>query len=205
MTLRPGKWTLLASMFVVLVLADQATKFLAVDRLTNAFQQRGEAAPFAEKLGVFYGQQHLELQATHRHVVFPSWWAMHYVENPGAAWGLFQSMSPGIRNAFFIAISLAAVAFILFYFRRLEPGQRYPQVALSLLLSGAVGNFIDRLARQYVIDFIDWYAGSYHWPTFNLADSMIVVGVLMLVLQPGQKKAAKGAHEEGREAARGGT
>lgn len=132
-------------------------------------------------------------------------WAMRYVENPGAAWGLFHDMSDGTRNVFFVAIvSLAAVAFILVYYRRLRQEQRYSQVALALLLSGAVGNFVDRLARQYVVDFIDWYAGSWHWPTFNVADSLIVVGVAMLVIHPGPKKAAAPAGEAGRAATRGG-
>ncbi len=192
MTSRLGKWKLLVGMFVVLVLADQATKFYAVSQLTRAFEVHGDQT-LGEQLKGFYGHRHLEIVATRPRTVWQPWWDVRYVENPGAAWGLFQNMSPGVRNGFFIAVSLAAVAFILFYFRRLRPEQRYAQIALGLLLSGAVGNFIDRLAREYVIDFIDWYAGSYHWPTFNLADSMIVVGVLMLVLQPGPKKAGKAA------------
>ncbi len=199
---RPGKWTLLAVMFGVLVVADQASKYWAVDRLTNTFEVRG-GVTFAEKLRGFYGYRHLEIHAVSPVTISRSWWAMRYVENPGAAWGLFQGMSGSTRNAFFTLVSLAAVAFILVYYRRLRPEQRYSQVALALLLSGAVGNFIDRLARQYVIDFIDWYAGSWHWPTFNLADSMIVVGVLMLVVHPGPRKAVK-AEGEAREAARGG-
>ncbi len=202
MSRRPGKWPLLAAMFAVLVVADQATKFLAVDRLTDAF--RG-ATSLGEKLGAFYGP--LDVRVTGVHTVWRPMWAMRYVENPGAAWGLFQGMSGGLRNGFFILVSLAAVAFIVGYYRRLREEQRYAQVALGLLLSGAVGNFLDRLARQYVIDFIDWYAGSWHWPTFNLADSMIVVGVLMLVVHPGSKPAGKAeapAGREPREAARGG-
>lgn len=191
----PGKWALLAPAFVVLVLADQVTKFLAVDRLTDAF--RG-AAGLGAKLAAFYGP--LDVRATSAHTVWRPMWAMRYVENPGAAWGLFQGMSDGIRNAFFIVVSLAAVVFILVYYRRLREEQRYAQVALTLLLSGAVGNFIDRLARRYVVDFIDWYANGWHWPTFNVADSMIVVGVLMLVVHPGPKKAGA----EAGEAARGG-
>jgi signal peptidase II len=203
MTSRLGKWKLLVGMFVVLVLADQASKFWAVDRLTNAFQVRGDVT-WAEKLRGFYGHRHLEIHAVTPRTVWEPMWAMRYVENPGAAWGLFHDLSEGTRNAFFTLVSLAAVSFILVYYRRLRGEQRYAQVALGLLLSGAVGNFVDRLARQYVIDFIDWYAGSYHWPTFNLADSMIVVGVLMLLVHPGPKKAAAAAEGEPRRVARGG-
>ncbi len=188
----PGKWTVLATVFLTLVLTDQVAKFLAVDRLTTAFQDRGDVT-LAEKLRGFYGHRHLELHATAPHVVWKPMWAMRYVENPGAAWGLGQSLSEGTRNAFFIAISLAAVAFVVGYYRKLRDEQRYSQLALAFLLSGAVGNFLDRLARRYVIDFIDWYAGSYHWPTFNVADSLIVVGVAMLVLHPGPRRSPAGA------------
>ncbi len=194
----PGKWTLLLVLFVALVGFDQATKFLAVDRLTTAFQDRGDTT-LAQKVAGFYGHRHLTPHATPPHVVWRPMWAMRYVENAGAAWGLFQNLSDGVRNAFFGLVSLAAVSFILFYYRKLRREQRYGQVALALLLSGAIGNFVDRVARGYVVDFIDWYAGSYHWPTFNVADSCIVLGVALLLVQPqrrAQGKAAEGTVAE---------
>jgi signal peptidase II len=184
----PGKWTVLAVLFVLLVLADQGTKFLAVERLTNVFQRHGQVT-FLEKVQGFYTHRHLELQTTGGYTVWAPAWRMIYVENPGAAWSLFSGLSERVRNAFFTVISLAAVAFVLAYYRRLRRDQRYYQVALALLLAGAVGNFVDRLARGYVIDFIDWYVGRHHWPTFNVADSLIVVGVALLILHPGQRKA----------------
>lgn len=201
----PGKWTLLAAVLVVLISFDQATKFLAVDRLTTVFQVHGDDT-FGEKLAGFYGgYRHLLPEYWKApHVVWKPWWSMKYVENEGAAWGLFQDLSERVRTVFFTVISLAAVAFILGYYRKLERTQRYGQVALALLLSGAVGNFIDRLARGYVVDFIDWSAGGWHWPTFNVADSCIVLGVAMLLLQPGTKRAAGKAPEREIEgAARG--
>jgi signal peptidase II len=198
----PGKWTVLAVLFVLLVLADQGTKFLAVDRLTSVFQRHGQVTCL-EKVRGFYTHRHLELQTTGGYTVWAPMWRMTYVENPGAAWSLFSGLSEGVRNAFFTIISLAAVAFVLAYYRRLREDQRYYQVALALLLAGAVGNFIDRLARRYVIDFIDWYAGRYHWPTFNVADSLIVIGVALLVFHPGSRKTALAASQEtGRETAR---
>lgn len=199
----PGRWTVLAVLFALLVLADQGTKFLAVDRLTSVFQRHGDVT-FLQKVQGFYGHRHLMLQTTGPYTVWAPMWRMVYVENPGAAWSLFSGMSEGTRNVFFTVISIAAVAFVLGYYRRLREDQRYYQVALALLLAGAVGNFIDRLARRYVIDFIDWYLGRYHWPTFNVADSLIVVGVAMLVLHPGQRKAAQASTrtESQREAAR---
>ena len=192
MTRGPGKWAVLIALFAALVLLDQWTKFLAVDRLTVAFARRGDVT-LVQKLRGFYGYRHLEPQATEPYTVWAPAWRMTYVENPGAAWGLFRGVSESTRNVFFTLISLVAVAFILGYYRRLRDDQRYGQVALALLLSGAVGNFIDRLARKYVIDFIDWYAGRWHWPTFNLADSLIVVGVALLILHPGPRRGEKGA------------
>jgi signal peptidase II len=188
----PRKWTVLAVLFTSLVLADQWSKFLAVDRLTTVFEKSGDDT-LARKLRGFYGYRHLEYQATTPYTVWEPMWRMAYVENPGGAFSLFRNLSAGTRNTFFIGVALAAVAFILAYYRKLREEQRYYQVALALVLSGAVGNFIDRLVRRYVIDFIDWYAWSWHWPTFNVADSLIVVGVVLLVLHPGQRRSASAA------------
>jgi signal peptidase II len=195
----PGKWALLATLFVVLVLADQWTKFLAVERLTRVFE-RAPALSLAERVRGFYTYRHLEGLATEPYYVWKPVWRMNYVENPGAAWGLFRGLSEGFRNAFFTVVSLGAVALILHYYRKLEAGQRFLQLALAFVLSGAVGNFIDRLARGYVVDFVEWYWWNridLRWPTFNVADSLIVVGVIMLVLHPGPRR-----QEAGRRAGR---
>jgi signal peptidase II len=183
------RWALLALLFSVCLFADQWTKFLAVERLTVVFGHGGELS-LGEKVKGFYTYRHLEPLATDPHYVWRPVWRMSYVENPGAAWGLFRGFSEGFRNTFFTAISLAAVGFILHYYRKLRDDQRFLQVALALVLAGAVGNFVDRLARGYVIDFIEWYwwnRPDLRWPTFNVADSLIVVGVAMLVIHPGPK------------------
>jgi signal peptidase II len=198
----PGKWTVLAVVFTVLVLLDQGTKFLAVDRLTSAFQQHGQVTAL-EKLGGFYAHRHLEDQVTRGYTVWAPAWRMVYVENPGAAFSFLSGAPEGLRQSFFPLITVLAVAVVLVYYRRLRKEQRYYQLALSMLLAGAVGNFVDRLARGYVIDFIDWYVGRHHWPTFNVADSLIVMGVAMLLLHPGQRKAtASSGAEPERERAR---
>lgn len=189
-----GKWPLLAALFVALVLLDQWTKFLAVDRLTRVFERSRELS-FVERVRGFYAYEHLEPLATEPYYVWRPVWRMNYVENPGAAWGLFRGFSERFRNGFFTVVSLAAVGFILRYYRKLREGQRFLQLALAFVLSGAVGNFLDRLARGYVVDFIEWYwwnRPDLRWPTFNVADSLIVVGVAMLVLHPGQKREAAG-------------
>jgi len=196
----PGKWTVLTVLFVVLVLCDQWTKFLAVERLTHTFREHGEVT-LSQKLDGFYTHRFLTPNRD-PYVVWAPAWQMIYAENPGAAWGLFRGLSPRARNAFFIIVSMAAVAVILLYYRKLRDDQRYYQVALSLLLAGAVGNFVDRLARQYVIDFIDWYAGTLHWPTFNVADSLIVVGVALLLVYRGPRKASPASRRPTAEPAR---
>jgi len=199
----PGKWTLLATLFVVLVLADQWTKYLAVSRLTHVFE-RGQDDALAERVRGFYAYRHLEGLATEPHYVWRPVWRMNYVENPGAAWGLFRGLSAEVRYAFFTLISLGAVAFILHYYRKLREDQRFLQLALAFVLAGAVGNFVDRVARRYVIDFVEWYwwnRPDIRWPTFNLADSLIVVGVAMLVLHPGAKAEEARAAGPGKEEA----
>jgi signal peptidase II len=186
-----SKWALLAALFVVLVLADQWTKFLAVERLTTVFDRTGEAG-LLDRVEGFYRHQHLEPIATDPYYVWRPVWRMNYAENPGAAWGLFRGFSPSFRNLFFTLVSVGAVGFILHYYRKLREDERFLQVALALVLSGAVGNFVDRLARRYVIDFVEWYwwnRPDVRWPTFNLADSLIVVGVAMLIVHPGPQKA----------------
>jgi signal peptidase II len=200
----PGKWALLATLFVVLVLADQASKFLAVERLTRVFE-RSPGLSLVERVRGFYAYEHLEPLATEPYYVWRPVWRMNYVENPGAAWGLFRGFSEGFRNAFFKIVSVAAVGFILHYYRKIQEEQRFLQLALSFVLAGAVGNFVDRIARGYVVDFVEWYwwnRPDIRWPTFNVADSLIVVGVVMLVLHPGQKKteAAGGATRREKEA-----
>jgi signal peptidase II len=198
MSSRHSKWLLLAVLFGSLVAADQWTKYLAVERLTTVFERSGEVG-LGARVVAFYRHQHLEPLATDPHYVWRPVWRMNYVENPGAAWGLFRGFSAGFRNFFFTLVSLGAVGFILYYYRKLEEDQRFLQLALALVLAGAVGNFIDRLARRYVIDFIEWYwwnRPDLRWPTFNIADSLIVVGVIMLVLHPGPQKSAAGSESK---------
>ena len=96
------------------------------------------------------------------------------VVNPGAAFGLLSSMS----NVFFIAVTLLATAIILYLLSKGEDGFW----GLTLILSGALGNFIDRLALGHVRDFMDLHVGGAHWPAFNVADSALTIGVGLLIL-----------------------
>lgn len=121
-----------------------------------------------------------------------------HVRNPGAAFSTFLSLQPQIRLAFFIGVSLAAIAIIFSFFRKLAPGDRLSALALGLILGGALGNLIDRIARGEVVDFLHFRLWTgYSWPDFNFADSFIVVGVAFLVLEllssEGESRAAGGA------------
>jgi signal peptidase II len=194
----PSRWTLLAVIFVVMLVGDQVTKFLAVDRLTIAFPRLG-ATDVASKVGVFYGAKHLERLARPAHVVWEPMWRMTYVENPGAAWGMLRDLPSGFRHGFFVLVALTALGFILWYYRKLRDDQRWMQVALAFVFAGATGNLVDRLARGYVIDFVQWHwwrRPDLYWPIFNLADSLIVVGVAMILIAPTERRAPDGKAEK---------
>jgi signal peptidase II len=120
--------------------------------------------------------------------------------NKGGAWGLLHDASESIRKPFFLLVSVLAIAFILSLYSRLAPNQRALKWGLPLVLGGALGNLSDRVTRSSVIDFIDYradwiekmnlfiarYAKSWtptdHWPTFNVADVFICIGVGLMIV-----------------------
>jgi signal peptidase II len=139
--------------------------------------------------------------------------------NRGGAWGLLQNASETLRRPFFLVVSLAAIAFIVSLYGKLQPGQRALRWGLPLVLGGALGNLADRITRGSVVDFIDYRAGwvegmnrlisnvvngwhiTDHWPTFNVADISICVGVgLMAVdmLTSGRRNAERARQGERR-------
>ena len=172
-----SKWQLLALVAGLWVVADQATKYLAVEHLTIAFRP---SQGLSDRIRTFVSVDH---PFAGRAVEITAWWEHRYKEKPGAAFSFLAGASERVRVPFFHLISLAAVIFIIAYYRKLMDSQRYLQIALALVLGGAVGNAIDRILHGYVIDFIDWHAGSAYWPTFNIADSGITVGLAMLLLE----------------------
>ena len=185
-----SKWKVLGILFPLALVADQVTKFLAVDRLTSAFARVG-ARSLEQKLGAFWGMRHLERFATEPYIVWAPVWRMNYVENPAAAFGMFGFIPPEWRFRLFIVVSILAVVFVVYYFRRLTAAERFLQVSLAFVLAGTIGNLIDRLARHYVIDFIEWYwwnRPDLRWPTFNIADSLLVVGIGMILIHPTPKR-----------------
>jgi signal peptidase II len=102
------------------------------------------------------------------------------VHNSGAAFSFLASGS-GWQRWFFIGIGTAAVIFILFMLRS-HAGQKLFSFAMACILSGAIGNVIDRLLHGYVIDFLDFHYQRWHFPAFNVADSAITIGAACLIL-----------------------
>ena len=106
---------------------------------------------------------------------------LFYVHNYGAAFS-FLSDQPGWQRWFFTAVTSMVSLGIVFWLTRLRASQRLLIAALTLVLAGALGNLYDRIMYGYVIDFIDWYVGSYHWPAFNIADASISLGAVLLII-----------------------
>lgn len=113
--------------------------------------------------------------------VVDGFFSITYIRNPGAAFGLFAQAADGIRTAFFLAVTILALIFLWRIFATLPPSARIGRWAVSMVAGGALGNMIDRLRFGEVVDFLDFYVGSTHWPAFNVADSSITVGVGLLI------------------------
>ena len=162
-----GKNLLLAVTVPLVVIADQVTKVLAVSYLRPLVAELQPSDRFDSVIDGFF--------------------RLKYAENPGAAWGLLRNASPTFRIPFFIIVSLLAIGLIVWFFRRIEPHKKLLPLAVSLVLGGALGNLVDRVRMGKVVDFVDWFitigGEEKHWPTFNVADAAITVGVVLLILE----------------------
>jgi len=105
-----------------------------------------------------------------------------HTRNRGIAFGLLSGQGSGIRSILLIIISLVAIAFILYLLKGLQSKHIYAIITLSLILGGAIGNFIDRARWGEVVDFMDLHWYHYHWPAFNCADSAISIGLVLLLI-----------------------
>ena len=105
-----------------------------------------------------------------------------YVRNPGAAFGFLADSTPLVRAFFLIGVSIFASGLIVYYVMKMKTEDILLTYGMSLIMGGAVGNLIDRVRLGEVIDFLDVYWKTYHWPAFNVADSLICVGVGLLAL-----------------------
>ncbi|HTM09084.1 MAG TPA: signal peptidase II [Verrucomicrobiae bacterium] len=150
-----GKFKLVLILIVAIVLLDQTTKAI-VDRTMPLYQ----SIPVIENV-----------------------FNLTYIRNTGAAFGFLARSGEFFRRSFLIGFSIAAIGFIIVMLRRLPPEEKLLTVALGFILSGAVGNLIDRLLYGEVIDFLDFYWSHYHWPAFNVADSFITIGVVVILFR----------------------
>jgi signal peptidase II len=124
------------------------------------------------------------LQFGEQKEIIEGFFYLTHVRNTGAAFGLFADGPADIRLTFFICISIIAIGIILSFYRKLAPGEWLSALALGFILGGALGNLHDRIVHKEVVDFLHFKLwGGYSWPDFNLADSFIVVGVAILVLE----------------------
>ena len=113
--------------------------------------------------------------------IIPGFFRLTHLENTGAAFSLFADSTSPFKTALLVTFSLAALAVVAFLLWRSRNVFNITTLSLSLVLGGAVGNLWDRLADGMVTDFLDFYLGIHHWPPFNIADSAIVVGALLLL------------------------
>ncbi len=120
--------------------------------------------------------------ALYRPVEITSWLNLTLAHNEGAAFS-FLAGAGGWQRWFFSIIAVIISGILLVWLWRLPNRSRLLPTAISLVLGGAIGNLIDRLRFGYVVDFIDVHVGGYHWPAFNLADSVIVLGVILLLIE----------------------
>ena len=151
----PRRYNVLLGVGSLVVLIDQITKTW-LDKTMNLY----ESIPIA-----------------------PGLLNLHYIRNTGAAFGFLSGSHEGFRIPFFILVSSVAIGIILFLFYKLEESEVMMPVALSLVLGGAIGNLIDRIRLREVIDFIFFHYKAFQYPSFNVADIAITVGVALLVFR----------------------
>ncbi len=140
------------TLFSILVILDAITKYVVVSRLTQ-FDTI---------------------------VVIPHFFNIVLVRNRGIAFGLFSGIGKFYKNIVLILIALFVVYFLFGFLR--ETGNKVLYFSVTMIIAGIVGNIIDRLINGSVIDFIDLYIKRFHWPSFNLADIYITVGIVIILI-----------------------
>ena len=174
--------------------------FLAIVAVISFFADIGSKIWAEQRLGGYPGY----MNVTENHLQFV------LAKNKGGAWGLFQGQTESIRRPFFLLVSVVAIVFIVTLYNKAKPKQHALKWGLPLVLGGALGNVFDRIRYGHVIDFIDYRADwiktfnsliqkrvpghivTDHWPTFNIADVAICVGVaLMAIDMIGSKRGPK--------------
>ena len=114
--------------------------------------------------------------------VIPGFFNLVHVRNRGMAFGLLNRSHADMAFWLLVGASCMAIGLLLFWFLRLKDGDTRMTLGLSLILGGAIGNLIDRLRFREVVDFLDVFWGTYHWPAFNVADAAITVGTFWVAI-----------------------
>ncbi len=183
------KYVVLIVVALGVILLDQWSKYIVLREFTTLF----DGLPtVGQRLEAMYssappeGADGMHYRMKRTLTVSENFFRFRYAENPGAAWGLFRTLPESVRGPLFHLVSIGAVILISYYFMKLSgtnPAEKWALWGLPLVLGGAIGNYIDRLARGFVVDYLEahWYDKA-TWPVFNIADSAICIGVGMLVL-----------------------
>jgi signal peptidase II len=115
--------------------------------------------------------------------IIPGYLRLSYVHNSGVAFGFFDEIQSGWKPYVLGALAVIAIAIILVYSTRLSGNRKLLHVALAITMGGILGNLIDRISYGYVVDFIEFHLHeTFHWPTFNIADSAISIGIVLLLI-----------------------
>ena len=115
--------------------------------------------------------------------VIPGFFHLTHVENTGAAFGLFAESTAQWKVGALVSFSIIALMIVSVLLWKNSHALSTTAIGLSLILGGATGNLWDRMLSGHVVDFLDFYVGNYHWPAFNVADSAIVIGAILLVAE----------------------
>lgn len=115
-------------------------------------------------------------------VIIQGLFNLTFLRNTGAAFGIFAGHPAWWRQLFFIGVAVIALVVILLFQRKLGRQNSLYTISLAFIAGGAIGNLIDRVCYGSVVDFLDVYIGSHHWPAFNVADSAITVGVAIFLI-----------------------
>jgi len=113
--------------------------------------------------------------------VISGFFSITHIHNPGGAFGFMANQSSSLRSVIFIIISFLAIGLVYYFYRNTPRTHPWLASGFALIFGGAIGNLIDRVRFGKVIDFLDIYIGSYHWPAFNVADSAISIGVAIFL------------------------
>ena len=187
-------WAMFTVTAVVSAVLDLWSKHWALNALSRSQTQPPALCTPPPGMSHYLPQR----MATREVVLIRDFLDFQYAENCGGAFGFLHGASESLRRPFFVLVSVGAIGFIVYLFRTVEPGQRLSKWALPLVLGGAIGNLVDRVRLGYVVDFIHahWRARA-HWPTFNVADIAITVGIGLMLLEyvVGPKPAKKPAQK----------